>query len=414
VSTTAENLQELLPASAPSPPPNTLPQLPAPPGVTTQPPAAPTPGELMTTTAAGTAPRTAATSPVAANQTTAGQMRELLDRSSPYIQQAEGEAQRFAASRGLQNSSIAAQSGRQAAIAAALPIANADAGVYERRETDRLNVENTLGLAREQGDITSRLQGERHGQLLTEIGAQGTVQSRLQSEASVQRLLELARAGDIQSRQMLEQFGFNTTLSAQENLQRLQQLAAQGDLDARARLETFTQQTALQQREIANQQWMAQFDATTQAALQSVDIASRERMQREGFSQAQVLQAAQIASQERLAAQETETQRWLAQFDAAQRERLQGLDNDVRLEMQQLEIEAQERIADLNVSSAARSDATRMATAMELSYSNMLQSIQSNPDIPAAERQTYMDHAAAMRDSGLALVEQFFAIDLDW
>lgn len=320
MSTTAENLQELLPAASPSPAPNLLPELPAPPGVTTQ--TTPQEPQLMS----ATAPRTAASSGVTSQQTVAGQMGDLLSESSPYIQQARGRSTQQAAARGLQNSSIAAQAGEQAAISAALPIASQDASTHDVRERDRLAAENNLIGMREGGDITSRLQSE----------------------------------------------------------------AAQ-------------QQLTAQQRQIAQQQWLAQFDAQTQTALQSVDLATRERMQAAGFTQEQALQAAQVASQQ-----------WLAQFDASTRERLQGLDNDVRLTLQQLDIDAQERVANLNVNSASRSDASRMAASFELAYSTMLQTIMNNPDIPAAERQSYMDHANAMRDSNIALVEQMFNVDLEW
>lgn len=388
MSTPAENL----PPAEPQTLPNLMPELPAPPGVQVN----------------------AATSEVQSRETTSGQLKELLSSSSPYLQQARGRATQAAAARGLQNSSIAAQSGEQAAISAAAPIAQADAGTYERRELARLDSQNQLGAIRESGRVQGTLQ-QQQGEIQSRLqGQQGDIASRLQSEQAAQRLIELAKQGDIASRQMAEQFGFDTALSAQENIARLQLLAAQGDLDAKARLENFQNQSALltqqttaqaqlQQREIANQQWMAQFDAATQKEMQALDLATRERMQAAGFTQEQILQAAENANQQ-----------WLAQFDASTRERLQGLDADVRLAMQQLDIDAQERIASLNVGAGARSDASRMATSMELAYSTMLQTIMNNPDIPAAERQSYMDHANTIRDSNLALIEQMFGVDLQW
>lgn len=377
-------------AAEPQPPPSLMPELPAPPGVAV------------------------ATSEVQGRETTAGQLNELLSSSSPYLQQARGRATQYSASRGLQNSSIAGQAGEQAAIAAAAPIAESTAGAYERRELARLDSTNQFGLVREQGNVSSRLQSEGHTQTMEQQAAAGNISSRLQQEQAAQRLIEQSAAGDIASRQMMEQFGFDSRFSAQENIQRLQQLAAQGDLEAKARLENFQNQSRLltqeteaqyqtQQRDIAAKQWAAQFDAATQKELQGFDLATRERMQAAGFTQEQVLQAA-----------EAQQQQWLASFDADTRVKLQGMDADVRLAMQGLDVETQERIANINVSSAARGDAARMLTSMELGYSSMLATIMNNPDIPAAERQTYMDHAAAQRDSNLALVEQMFAIDLDW
>lgn len=381
MSTTAENLRELLPGAEPAPPPNLLPELPAPPGVTVNGPPSPAP-QLMGATPSTVQPR----------ETTSGQMRELLSESNPYIQQARGGAQRYAASRGLQNSSIAGQGGEQAAIASALPIAQSDAGTYERRELTRVGAENTLNLARQQGDITSRIQSEGHIQSLAQLAAQGDVNARLQLEQHRQQLEQLAAQGDV-----------NARLQLQRHEQILGEIGAQGGV-----------QLQLQERENANRQWLAQFDATTQQNLLSLDLAGRERLQQAGFTQQQIVQQAEIAARERLQQAETANQQWLAQFDATTRERLQGLDADVRQAMQGLDLEVQERIAGMNVSAAERGDAARMAVSMELAYSSMLQTIMNNPDIPAEERQVYMDHASTVRDSNLAFVEQMFGFDLEW
>lgn len=61
------------------------------------------------------------------NQLVSGQLTGLLSGDSAYINQARGQAAAAAAGRGLLNSSMAAGSGQQAAIAAALPIAQGNA-----------------------------------------------------------------------------------------------------------------------------------------------------------------------------------------------------------------------------------------------------------------------------------------------
>lgn len=65
-----------------------------------------------------------------AKSTVAGQLNTLLAADSPYIQQAEQKAQEQSASRGLLNSTLAAQAGRTAAIQSALPIAQQDAKTW--------------------------------------------------------------------------------------------------------------------------------------------------------------------------------------------------------------------------------------------------------------------------------------------
>lgn len=50
------------------------------------------------------------------NQTVQGRITGLLGANSDFVRLNEREGQRYAASRGLQNSTLAAQAGRQAAI----------------------------------------------------------------------------------------------------------------------------------------------------------------------------------------------------------------------------------------------------------------------------------------------------------
>lgn len=79
--------------------------------------------------------------------TVSGQMNRLLDQGSPYITAAEQNAIRGMASRGLQNSSIAAGAGRLAAYQAALPIAQADATAYNQAALANIQANTQLGIA---------------------------------------------------------------------------------------------------------------------------------------------------------------------------------------------------------------------------------------------------------------------------
>jgi len=330
-------------------------------------------------------------------------MSELLSANSPYIQQARGGATRAAAARGLQNSSIAGQGGEQAAIAAALPIAQSDAATYDRRALTNQGEANLFGRQRAGFEQSQELMAQQGRQAVEQQRVGGEIQTSLQQR-------------EIENQRWTSQFDAAT----QERLQGL-------DIATRERMQRagftqeqvlqsaeFGQAQALQQREIENQRWSQQFDAATRERLQGMDLAARERMQQQGFTQEQVVQQADLAARERMQQTEVQSQQWLAQFDASTRERLQGLDADVRQQMQQLDVASQQRIADMNVSASSRSDAARMASTLELSYSTMLQTIMNNPDIPADARQSYIDHANTIRDSNLALVEQMFAVDLEW
>ncbi|HEU4621930.1 MAG TPA: hypothetical protein VFS42_06875 [Burkholderiaceae bacterium] len=84
----------------------------------------------------------ATTGTVSDNETVNKQLQNLLSSNSPYIDQAKQRAYQYANARGLQNSSLAASAGEEAAIAQALPIAQADAATYNRQALANQQVVN--------------------------------------------------------------------------------------------------------------------------------------------------------------------------------------------------------------------------------------------------------------------------------
>lgn len=78
-----------------------------------------------------------------AKQTVAGQLDSVLSKDSPLLQRARSSAAGVANSRGLLNSTMGAQAGEAAVIDAAMPIATADANVYNSAEFANKGATNT-------------------------------------------------------------------------------------------------------------------------------------------------------------------------------------------------------------------------------------------------------------------------------
>lgn len=152
------------------------------------------------------------TSQVNANETVSGQMNDLLSTGSRYLEQGKQEGIQYAASRGLQNSSLAGQAGEEGRIRAALPIAQQDATTYGRRAELNQNTQNEFAI--------------------TQVN-------------HLNRLIETAQQGDINSRLQLEQFGFDQSMSVQENLQQLERMAFAGNIEAQQQFRAFNYQTML-------------------------------------------------------------------------------------------------------------------------------------------------------------------------
>lgn len=105
------------------------------------------------------------------------QLTDLLQSSSPYLEQARSRARSYANASGLMNSTLAATGGESAAIDAALPIASADAATYGR--ADEFNATNKNAFARDANNFgreagMAKFQGvlaqEAQGKTLTEQG----------------------------------------------------------------------------------------------------------------------------------------------------------------------------------------------------------------------------------------------------
>lgn len=92
------------------------------------------------TTATGYTPSQVTIDP--AKQSVSGQLKAILSEGSPYLDRARASALETANSRGLINSTMAAQAGEAAAIDAALPIASADANIYNNAEFTNKAAEN--------------------------------------------------------------------------------------------------------------------------------------------------------------------------------------------------------------------------------------------------------------------------------
>lgn len=72
------------------------------------------------------------------------QLTNLLSQDNPYMQRARTRAMQYSNSRGLLNSSMAAGAGEAAAIDAALPIAQQDAGSYFTADRENAAAQNTF------------------------------------------------------------------------------------------------------------------------------------------------------------------------------------------------------------------------------------------------------------------------------
>jgi hypothetical protein len=154
-------------------------------------------------------------------ETVSGQLDKVLSNDSPVLQRARARSTETANSRGLVNSTMAAQAGEAAVIDAAMPIAAADANVYntssmyntqaqnaaltqnaaESNVTSRVNAgaanqQGNMGYAAElegglielRGNVESALQELRGGQAVQLANIEAQYKQLMQANSSVASL----------------------------------------------------------------------------------------------------------------------------------------------------------------------------------------------------------------------------------
>lgn len=283
----------------------------------------------------------------------------LLDKDNQYMQQARTEGLRQANRRGLANSTMAVTAVEDSRIRAALPIASQDSSQANQRY----------------------------------------LQGRQQQGNEVLQERDLA---GLRERQQ-------TDIASQERMQGV-------DVTSREKIAGMDIEAARERlsAELGSRETLAAAERALQRELTGQTLSQQERLAIRDLDAAEQRLGMEISSRERIAGEDRAQREWLANFDRETQVALQGLDATTRQQMQSLDIASQERIANMNVAAAERNQAASLAASFEASYSNMIAAISQNTEIPAAERQKLMDHAARVRENNINMVEQMYSIDLEW
>lgn len=152
-------------------------------------------------------PKTATSYIDQAKSTVAGQLSSLLSQDSPYIKQAETKAKEQSASRGLLNSTLAAQAGRTAAYEAALPIAQQDAETYSKFGLQQQAADNQISTIQAESIVSGELQKQKAALNQQSQNIQNAFNARLSgaTEQSKAWLQELQQNHDITMKELESQ-----------------------------------------------------------------------------------------------------------------------------------------------------------------------------------------------------------------
>jgi hypothetical protein len=333
--------------------------------------------------------------------TTSGQLTSLLAGDSPVLQRARAIAAQQANSRGLLNSSMAAEAGTAAMIDRAVPIANADANVYDTRARSNADAGNqALSLG---ANIAAQMNLQRGSQVF-----QAGESALDRSQQSGENALDRAERSELQALQQKFQSGEAALDRTQQSrLQELQQ-KFQGGESALDR----AQQTALQQSQQQFQSGESALDRAERGELQrlqqqfqadqsSLDRTQQSRLQelqqkfqgeQAGLDRTQqsTLQQAQIDAQRSLQESQQAFQTVQAQLDRTQ-----------QTELTKLQASLQES---LNNKSLAPTFAANVSSQTMAA----MQSILANHELTPEARRGAIDNLLSVANQQLAWGSKFY------
>jgi len=227
--------------------------------------------------------------------TVEGRLQGLMASDNPIMQQARLQAQQQSASRGLQNSSMAVQSGQQAAYASMMPIASQDATTaYDQEKTEYST----------RADSALMDQDYQNSRGLAEQGF-GYDSSLMDQDIAGKKSIQLDR------------FGQETSLQAQDITGRKDlQTDAQKAQTARDATK-FTTDTSLQAQGIEGQQTLQTDAQKAQTARDATKFTTDTSLQAQGIAGQKDLQSTQIRSAEKIAADRNATSIQTTQIGAS-------------------------------------------------------------------------------------------------
>lgn len=223
--------------------------------------------------------------------TVANQVDRLTSSDSPLLQRAEARAREKMNEKGLLHSSLAIGEERKAVYDTALPIAMADAQVYERGGTNTVNAENVakqFGATSENaaslfnaGEANKQMFQAADSVLRTQL-AQIQADTTLTATDKQTQSAQLIAQRDNETKQLLALIQADTTLTVTDKQTQSAQLISRGDNDTKRLLMTMQNWAELTKAELA---------ADTQLAIAKIDRATKQELAQLDANNRQLLQA---------------------------------------------------------------------------------------------------------------------------
>ena len=343
-------------------------------------------------------------------QGVSGRLNTLLDAESPYIQRARTRALQQVNRRGLLSSSIAAGAGEAAAIDAALPIAQADAGLaagerqMRSQEYQQARDHRVQQLMQQRGFDHETAENQADRELSAYMQERGIESSEYMQERG------------IESSEYMQERGIESAELMQGRDHRVQQLMQDKGLTHEAAQKQADRELSayLQEREVRSREFMQARDHRVQQIMQDKGL-SHDAAQRQADRELSTyLQEREVRSREFMQGRDLD-------HDATQREadrilvsEQSGLDRQAQRIAQERGISHEQAMAEAQRDTTRELSISASRSSIEAEYQRHLTSLAANTQIPVEERRRLEEHYAFLRDQQLEALGQVHNTDVQW
>ena len=343
-----------------------------------------------------------------------GRMTGILSSGSPYMESARASGIQQAQSRGMLNTDLSGQFSEQAAIGAALPIAQQDSTSLVNAGMAGYQNELDAGLTDFQAQASSQLSGQEAQQssLLSGQGAEQTSELSGQEYVQSQGLtsLEAGLTSDLSLQEALQASG----LSAQEALQQIDYAYVNEGISSRLSDQDYQQLSKLSEQEAEQTSDLSTQEFGQNTSLQQQNIDATSALSKQEAGQTLSLSDQQALDNLDLAQKQAELAGNLSEQEAGYKQELQTQIDTAEKTRQDAEIQANKDITSWGLSS---SEATAMGAAVTLlgqDLSQQISEIEQNADLDPTAKGTVIAELQAQYTANVESVSNIYGVDLEW
>lgn len=337
------------------------------------------------------------------NDSVISEVAKVVDAGGPLMKQAQGLGQQVANSRGLGNSSLAAQASQAAVLDKAVDIGKQQASQTASYNNTQLQGNNALRVQKSANQAAM----ERTTATLSsqeKIAAENRAAEMALLDRKIAADLELARQGDQAAMDRLR-----ANIASQEAI-------AQADREATMDRLMISEEGAFARQTAGDEAALARTEATIQGGLDQQAMADAAAYER---ALAQIQSNENLSEMDRQAA--LDRLNMTIEADAARQQQAddaalarQEMGDAAAMDRQQLDATTRLNLGQMEIDQRQTETMVNSYTQIQSNYMNAISNLSSNADLPANTRKGLQSAIEKSANSSIQMVRDAYGMDFDW